>query len=260
MAERKNILSDWLFPRDIKCIVCDDELRKDTRYGLCDACTLTPIADYCAACGREVPPQNELCDRCREERPLFTEARSCFTYEDAPASLVWRLKYRNARYLAPYMAEFMTDTFLQTDWKPDILTFVPLHKSRRRERGYNQSQLLAEALGERVHIPVREILVKTVKTKNLAKLSRTERKEAIAGSFALCDEAAVRGKSVLLIDDVLTTGATSGECAKVLRAGGASEVYLLTFASVPIKPVRIKEGGEKVRKHAEKKIKPPQKS
>ncbi|MDE7395958.1 MAG: double zinc ribbon domain-containing protein, partial [Clostridiales bacterium] len=183
MAEIRKTLSDWLFPRDIKCIVCGDELRKTTRYGVCDACTLDPIVNCCSVCGKEVPPQNDLCDHCREEMPVFTEARSCFSYKDASASLVWRLKYRNARYLAPYMAEFMTDTFLQTDWKPDLITFVPLHKSREKQRGYNQSRLLAEELARHIHIPVCETLTKKVKTKNLVKLSGKERSEIIAGSF-----------------------------------------------------------------------------
>ena len=89
------------------------------------------------------------------------------------------------------------------------------------------------------------------------RLSRAERQEAIRGSFALCDDTVLRGKSVLLIDDVLTTGATSGECVKVLKAGGASEVFLLTFASVPYKPALVKSTEGRGRKEKEKKIKAP---
>lgn len=225
-----------LYPSGIKCIVCDEELSHDTRYGVCDSCTLPRIETFCTVCGRQVPEQNLVCDQCKETVMPFAEARSVCVYTDDAMRLVHRLKYGDARYLASFLAEYMTDVYFSTDWEADIVTFVPIHKSRRRLRGYNQAELLAKEVAARIRLPYDALLHKTVKTKNMARLSRAERISLICGTFAIDVQKSVKGKTVLLIDDVLTTGATASECTRVLLASGAACVYVLTFASVELKP------------------------
>lgn len=224
-----------LYPRGIKCIVCDEELCENTRYELCPACKLPYNDNYCSVCGRAVLAQNAVCDECKNAVYAFTAARSSFLYSDNAATLVHRLKFRDAKYLAEPMAEFMTDTYYKTQWNAHVVTFVPLHKSRRRMRGYNQSALLAKSFAERAGLPCVNALVKTLKTKNMVGLTRKERQENVRGSFSVSDASLVSGKSVLLIDDVFTTGSTASECASVLKSAGAQDVYVLTFASVPQK-------------------------
>lgn len=233
MGRFKEILRDVLYPGGIKCIVCDAELGADNRYGLCETCRLPYNETYCSICGRQVPAQNIVCDECKDETYAFTAARASFIYCDAAATLVHKLKYRDARYLAPVMAEFMVDTFYETDWQVDAVTFVPLHIKRRRERGYNQSELLAQEVAARIGRECKPLLKKTVHTSHMVGLNKAQRKERIHGSFVLAEEANCTDKSVLLIDDVLTTGATANECARVLKEAKCGVVYVLTFASVP---------------------------
>ena len=224
-----------LYPRGIKCIVCDDELREDTRYGLCPNCKLPYNDNYCSVCGRAVLEQNAVCDECKNAVYAFAEARSSFVYCDNAATLVHRLKFREAKFLAEPMAEFMADTYYKTPWNANAVTCVPLHKSRRRMRGYNQSELLAKAFAARVGALFVNALTKTAKTKSMVGLTRKERQENVRGSFSVRDASLVCDKTVLLIDDVFTTGSTASECARTLKSAGAKEVFVLTFASVPQK-------------------------
>lgn len=228
----KEILREALYPRGIKCIVCDAELRESSRFELCDKCKLPHNDNFCTVCGRGILSQNAVCDTCKQNTYAFAAARSSCRYTDAAATLVHRLKFREAKYLAPVLAEHMADTFFKTDWQPNVVTFVPMHKSRQRMRGYNQSALLAREVAERVRLPFAQALVKAKKTKSLVGVSGKLRAQIVKDSFAVNKDVPLDGKTVLLVDDVLTTGATASECARMLRKAGAEKVYVLTFASV----------------------------
>ena len=118
---------------------------------------------------------------------------------------------------------------LQTDW----LIPVPLHPTRKRERGFNQSGEMARHLSHIVGVPVAQHwLLRTRPTKVQAGLTRRERRQNVSGAFALSEQADVHGKAVLVIDDVFTTGATLNECARILRQSGAARVAVLTVARV----------------------------
>lgn len=118
----------------------------------------------------------------------------------------------------------------------DLVVPVPLHWRRRLWRGFNQSELLARPLARRLGIEVRNVLRRTRHTATQASLIPSERRINVSGAFALKDPAAVRGKRILLVDDVLTTGATVGAASRVLRAGGARHVAVLTLARVDRRP------------------------
>ncbi len=231
--------NESLYPSGIKCIVCGGELDRDYRNCVCGKCELPYNKSYCVMCGRAVAEQNFVCDRCKNEEYAFIKARSSFVYRDGAKKLVHRLKYGNAAYLADGMAGFMADTYFSSDITADIVTCVPVHKSRLRARGYNQSKLLAEKLADLIKKPYCDTLVKTVKTRNLTGMGRVQRAETIKGSFGLEMSADIRGKRILLVDDVLTTGATANECARVLAGGGAAEVGVITFASREERPQLI---------------------
>ncbi len=234
MAQWKEIITEALYPSGIKCIVCDAELPEESRFELCEKCKL-PIAEtVCSLCGREVVFGNVICDQCKEERLPFAAARSSCVYRDEAATLVHKLKYRDARYLAPVLAEMMFETFTAAEWQVDFITFVPVHKSKRRSRGYNQAELLANELGKRIGKECVPALEKKVKTKSMVRQTRERRRQIVSGAFALAEGADVRGKTVLLVDDVLTTGATASECTRVLKQGGCKEAYVLTFAATPV--------------------------
>lgn len=132
----------------------------------------------------------------------------------------------------------MLDPLLFEDWRFDCITYVPMFKKREKARGYNQARLLAQELAERVNCECVALLEKITYTKNQASLTRSERETNLVGTFAAT---CASPKSVLLVDDVMTTGATANECAKVLKKAGAKTVYVLTFASVPEKPLLDKK-------------------
>lgn len=228
----KERLKDVVYPCGIKCIVCNGELTKSNRYDVCETCKLPYVDNGCRLCGRRIAAQNEICDECKFTAYPFAAARSFAVYEGDTVKIVHRFKYYGQRHLAHSMAEFMTDTYYKTDWSPDIVTFVPMYKSDRRLRGYNQAELLAKCVANNIGKPCVRALEKTVRTKNMAKLKLSERREQMKNVFSPATDASVADKSVLLIDDVFTTGCTSAECTRTLLGAGAKKVYVLTFASV----------------------------
>ncbi len=229
----KNEIVRMLFPDDIKCIVCEREISPN-RYGLCDECKLEINDNYCVRCGRHKVGIGDYCDECAKMPLYFDEARSCVNYDGNAKELIRRLKYGNAVYLVNTLSQYLLDVLLFSDWYADCITFVPMHRSRQKKRGYNQAERLAKALADCVDIPCKALLGKNKKTVNQARLDRTERLETIKGSFSAMGECP---EHVILVDDVMTTGATVNECSKVLKRNGAKVVYVLTFASVPERPV-----------------------
>ena len=186
---------------------------------VCHACGMEAIvneAGLCAACAAALCP-------CEKPHPLlhadgFTAG---LEYTDVIAGAVHRFKYNDARYLAPFLASFIT---IPADWELDAIVPVPLHKRRLRRRGYNQSALLAQALSEHVQAPVREDLLMRIRnTGTQTALGAKERRRNLRGAFVAKDEA--KGMRLLLIDDVRTTGATLDACAQALRQAGAATVY-----------------------------------
>ncbi len=223
-----------LYPDDIKCIVCGKEIHPN-RYGICDACKLDINLNYCLRCGRHKVGMGDYCGECSSESLYFDEARSAVSYDGQAKDLIRRLKYGGAQYLAKAMSEYLLDVLIVQDWDFDCFTFVPVHKTRLKKRGYNQAEILARELAERTDKPCAELLQKERSTPNQARLNKSERMENLKGAFSAISKTP---KHVVLIDDVMTTGATASECAKTLKRAGASVVYLLTFASVPEKPLR----------------------
>lgn len=251
---REKVLSELFYPEGIKCIVCDAELSKDTRYCVCDSCKLPYNTDFCERCGRENKSAAKYCDVCQHKKWNFDFARSSLNYVGDVKNLVYRFKYGNEKYLAKYLGEFMTDTFYKSDFSADAITFVPLHKTRLKSRGYNQSELLAKRIGELTSLPVFDLLEKVVVTKNLARLNAQQRRLAIEDSFELNDDEfelffntmrdihgnfRMENVDLLLIDDMFTTGVTSNECAKVLKQAGIGHVMVLCLASAPSRPTLI---------------------
>lgn len=227
--EVKHELVNLLFPDGIKCIICGREMHF-SRYGLCDKCKLELNENYCLRCGRHKVGIGDYCGECARRSVMFDEARSAVVYTESARSIVRRLKFGNARYLVTSMSEYMLDVLMFTDWEYDCFTFVPVDDKRKKRRGYNQAELLAEALSFKTTTPCYPLLKKIKSTQNQARLGREERLTNPVGAFQAVGTVP---DHIVLIDDVMTTGATASECAKTLKRAGANVVYLLTFASVP---------------------------
>ncbi|KAI4453664.1 s-adenosylmethionine synthetase [Holotrichia oblita] len=204
----KHILSEIFCPSNIKCVVCDNEIFDDPPYSLCDNCNFEKNDNFCISCGRGIPDMSDFCDYCKQQPCDFTAARAPFLFEGNIRLLIHKLKYGGARYLAEIFAKYLADIFSTYGWKIDEVTFVPMHKKRLRERGYNQTELIANDFCSRLCLPLKDYLLRIKHTDNLAQMNFKEREKAIKNAIAM-KKGEKCARSVLLIDDVFTTGATA---------------------------------------------------
>ncbi len=194
---------DALYPPDAACFACNNEAALDSR-GLCETCAPQINSPEQAFC----PP------------PGIQAITAGLFYSDALHSCIYHLKYGDAQYLARPLARLMR---LPAGCKPDFIVPVPLHPKRLRARGYNQSALLALEFSRMVDIPVSQsCLTRVRETKPQASLNKAERATNVSNAFSA---QGVQDKTILLVDDIFTTGHTLSACAAALRANGAAEVY-----------------------------------
>ena len=226
-------LKENLFPPSFTCDGCGIET-----FGgnLCPECLKnTTFNDKftCPICGRKVA-RNEICIECKAKPPLFEYAVSSLIYEGTAVNLIHKFK-NGAAYLKDYFADLIVKKL--TDFpKFDYITFVPMTKKAERKRGYNQSKLLAESISERINVPVADVIEKVKNTTEQKSLSGKERAKNLEGSFKAKSKDALLDKNVLLVDDILTTGATADAVCMSLFRAGAMKVFLATIASVEYKP------------------------
>lgn len=205
---------------------------KELKKAILDA--LFPEKAACFSCGREAVTDGDgFCADCRSGLEVFNAAEppkfvdgytAAYVYNDVSSRMIKRLKYNNARYLAKPLADAL---MIPDHWKIDAVLPVPLYYRREMKRGYNQSELIAKELCERTGAELNAgLLVRTRNTGQQTRLTEAGRKRNVKDAFA-ADESA-KGLSILLVDDVRTTGATLSECAKELKKYGADRVYAIT--------------------------------
>lgn len=227
---------DLIYPRS--CGACGHE-KPSASDNLCWECRadIMPVhPPYCSLCGDPVSGRIDheyVCHFCSSVNPSFDLARSVAHYTGSVAEMLKSLKYRRATWLAPDLAdllEALVRRHIATE-RIDAVTFVPLHRSRQRQREYNQSALLARELAGRIGKRyMNGILVRHRKTVSQTSLTARERMGNVKGSFRCRNESWLEGRRLLLVDDVMTTGATVNECAKTLKKGKAAAVYVVTVA------------------------------
>ncbi len=176
-----------------------------------------------------------LCGPCRRRAPGFDYARSAARYEDVTREALHAFKFRGRRALAAPLGDLLVEAMegRLPAGAPALLLPVPLHPRRERERGFNQASLLARRVGRAWRVPVRDdVLVRAMATHSQTELDAPARRANVRGAFRLRRPELIVARHVVLVDDILTTGATLGECARCLRAGGAAAVGALTVARV----------------------------
>ena len=237
-------LKNALFPRDYTCDVCGRETFGTNLCGDCVKAITFNNRDVCPVCGR-MTLKPEICRECKDRLPSFKKAVSPLVYDGAAITLVTKFKNGGA-YLKEYFADLICEK-LSGFPHIDCIVYVPMTKKAKKKRGYNQVKLLAEAISRRADIPILKDAVIKVKDTAVQKgLSQKERESNLDGCFKVTDKTALTGKSVLCVDDVLTTGATAEEICKVLLKAGADCVYFATVASVEDKvQKRTREENEK---------------
>lgn len=179
---------------------------------------------FCPACELRVGPAG--CTRCPRKNDRVDIVGAVTEFEGISREAVHALKYHERHAIASLLGDLMTQ--LAREVPADIVTHVPLHRSRRRERGYDQSAFLAKRVAKNLDLRNEQTLVRTRQTAQQALLQRDARRENVAGAFRA--SGVWQGESFLLIDDVMTTGATLGAAAETLRAAGAGFISGLVFA------------------------------
>jgi len=223
-------LFDLLIPP--VCLACHSRLdnAKETICGECKERVALLAEDYCTKCGS--PLVDSICESCAEHSYSFDLHRSVFRYGDVVQSLVHCFKYNERRKVAGYFGSAMRARAAQTDEYSgfDYIIPVPLHRVRRRERGYNQSELLGRELAKGLGIPYRELVSRRLYTLSQTRLTKQQRERNLEGAFRVKRSADLAGKNIIIVDDVFTTGTTVDRISKLLKDKGAAKVAVLTAA------------------------------
>ena len=220
-----------LYIKDYRCIVCNKEIPHGSRYSMCDKCrdSLPYIKHPCGKCGGEIP-SGLACTNCKSNMPVFEKNIVALNYVPPITTLIYKYKYENARYLSNPLGQILVDTYMSSGFDVDYIVPVPIHENRRKDRGYNQVELLLPSF-DAINIPYyTDIVERIIDTPHQTMLSRKERLTNLDGAFRVIDKSKVKGKSILILDDVYTTGATLNELAKVLYKAKAKAVYGLVIA------------------------------
>jgi competence protein ComFC len=242
------------------CRLCEQLLTTGNCLPICDEClaSFRPLSqDICEVCGQPLesfatqkrpapdptpsrPPSrpSRVCGVCQLRTYAFARARSYALYETGLMRAVILLKFERIEPLGEWFAERLVELANKEDFLGvDLVVPVPLHRQRQKERGYNQVDLIAKPLARRIRLPYQPVLVRNKPRPDQHILTLRERWESVRGAFATKTPSQVDKLRVLLVDDVLTTGATLDACAKVLREAGAKSVLGLTVARAARRPV-----------------------
>jgi ComF family protein len=232
-------LIDIIYPP--KCRICQDFLNdSETKIrGICDECYSNfPLLThpFCSACG--VPygskvEEDHLCEKCIRETPLYDELRAPYLYEEKIMDAVHLIKYSGKSYLAkslgPLLADYLKNWLSDTNGM--IMIPVPLHKKKLRQRGFNQSVLLVKSVSRILDMEADYFTLIRIKyTETQTGLTLEERRKNVKGAFEVSGKKDLNGKTVILVDDVATTGNTINECARVLKKAGCERVFGLVLA------------------------------
>jgi competence protein ComFC len=248
LSEARAALLGVIFPGG--CRICERLLAAATRIPICNDClgSFRPITGtFCEKCGRPVEgaeaPDLEMlvCPTCVKNEwggYAFDRVRSWAVYEGALVRAILLLKFENIDPLGALFARLLEEVVADggAAFQADVVVPVPLHRQRERERGYNQAALIAKPLAKRLGLPYKSVLLTRIRPRpDKHLLSYEERWESVRGAFATRPGSQVDNLRVLLVDDVMTSGATLDSCAKTLREAGARSVIGLTVARAVLK-------------------------
>lgn len=184
-------------------------------------------------CGKPVGIEQEYCEDCHKQKHLFVQGTAAFTYAAGLPNALFRLKFQNRRDYLDFFADAMVLALRKRlpRWQPQVILPVPMHWKKKARRGYNQSELLAQKISERIGIPIEKRWARCIRrTSEQKRLSRQERQKNLRGSFQMSQplDGVTR---VLLVDDVYTTGSTMDELTRILHENGIHTVYFVVLCT-----------------------------
>lgn len=235
------VFLEWMFPDSIYCMACHAVILPKSKYALCTRCYESlKLLDHkgCKKCGKAlgVPYTDEYCFDCQSQGHHFRQGFSATEYGPVEKEIISGLKFKGKTYMAQGISQIMYNRLEDLGYGESYLFWhyllpVPVHKGKLRSRGYNQSELIAQFLAKKTQIPLmKNGLKKSFDTEPLKTLSKRQRMEALEGAFSVEFPNEIKGKNILLIDDVYTTGSTVDHCAKTLMLHGAHSVDVFTFS------------------------------
>ncbi|MNF43976.1 DNA utilization protein GntX [compost metagenome] len=220
------------------CTLCDEAA--DTPHNLCVSCEseLPWLGARCQVCALPLPHAGLTCGACLQRPPSFDRVEAPWRYAFPVDSLITRFKHQAkwplGRLLGKLLSHHLLHAFDEGLTRPDLLLPVPLAERRQRQRGFNQAALLAQWLGEQLHLPLQQHwLQRVIDTPAQQQLDAATRKRNLRRAFALAPASAVSGLHLALVDDVLTTGATAESLARLLKKAGAARVDIYCLARTP---------------------------
>jgi len=223
----------FLYPS--KCCACDDYVAGDAF--MCASCfkevRFSAQLNKCLVCGeiQEFNLEGEKCNKCRIGNSYIDRFDYVYEYNDPIKQIIRKLKFSDQTNLIKPIASIMVSQFRDLIAKTDIILYVPMHKSRLKERFFNQAALIAKHIAKKTNKNLQfNVLIKSRNTLRQTHLDKSGREKNIKSSFQVRKQDKIKGLAILLIDDVSTTGATLNECARVLKKAEAREVSCLTFA------------------------------
>lgn len=226
------IFLNILYPR--RCPVCHD-IAVPKGHKICEGCRqkLKPIeGPRCFRCSKPLEAEEqEFCRNCQRKTHHYDQGIGIFTYGSLLQQSLIKLKYEKRQEYGLFYGEFAAFYAREKilHWKIDMVVPIPLHWKRMEKRGYNQAEIIAGALGKKLNLPVNaKILKRKRNTRPQKDLNEAQRKENLAQAFAVCKN--VQDMTILLVDDIYTTGATVDAAARVLKAAGAKKVYFISIA------------------------------
>ena len=229
-----NNFVDWLFPT--KCIICGDEIQKNSIF--CPKCfTKATFIDYpfCKICGKLFSnsycySENCICENCVKNTHFFDVARALFQYDDISKSVVFKIKKYADNNVAKICLNMLFKKYLDVFNSFNFIVPVPSHWSRVLKRGYNPADIISFELSNILNIPVQKILKRVKKTDYQKGKSTKDRYENVKNAF-VCSEKNLLEQKIILVDDVMTTGATLNECSKILKSKNCLKIFCLTICT-----------------------------
>jgi ComF family protein len=227
-------LVDYLFP--YRCLKCFSYTQDEN--GLCSSCFAGlhfNAKPFCIICGKGFNidiDQSNLCGPCTVKKPIYDQARFIIRYDEKSKGLIHSFKYNDKTILSKIFCKMLYTQYREFIESSDIIVPIPMHKLKRLSRLYNQTQYLAKSLSDLSKINmISDLLIKYKYTKPQTSLNQKARKKNINNSFLVNKKYDIKGKTILIIDDVITTGSTISECAKILKKEGCRKVFVIAIAA-----------------------------
>lgn len=247
LSKIRTALLEAVFPSDLYCIRCGRIIDKSRYYGLCDKCSdgINWVGgSVCGKCGRLLGQQpGSLCADCSENERYFDKGYTCAFYGVYAREIVTAMKIKGRSWIGRKLGEAMADRMACEDEVIDLVIPVPVHPEKEKKRGYNQAAVIGRSFAEnyrektagtgRGEAVFLDALKRTRSTAPMKGLDVWKRKANVEGAFALRSgmEALIKGKTVAVVDDIMTTGSTLSECAGVLKEARPARIIAVTFAA-----------------------------